>query len=80
MSEPRPICDSPSAGWEESAMNTLRQGASLSLYQKLQWLEEIEEVFLCLQSPSARQDAAPFFQPLSVAEDKPTDPKGRSSG
>jgi hypothetical protein len=36
-------------GWEEAEMNTLRHGATLSLYQKLLKIEELEEIFLHMQ-------------------------------
>jgi hypothetical protein len=36
-------------GWEEAEMNTLRHGATLSLYEKLLKIEELEEIFLHMQ-------------------------------
>lgn len=67
------------AAWEEAARNTLRHGARLTLYEKIQWLEEIEEVFLCMQGSSGgRGDAARISASLSIAEDKPTQTGGES--
>ncbi len=60
-------------GWEEAGINTLRHGASLSLYQKLLKIEELEEIFLHMQRTRLiyRQHAdAPAQQ---VAETPPPD-------
>lgn len=76
MAENRQTGGPAQAGWEEAAMNTLRHGASLTLYQKLQWLEEIEEVFLSLQRSSGSRGASRASPPLAVAEDEPADPNG----
>jgi hypothetical protein len=78
MPESPPEFAWPKGGWEEAGMNTLRHGAGLSLYQKLQWLEEIEEVFLCLQESRLHPIARPSH-PLSVAENPPPSAKEGSS-
>ncbi len=65
-------------GWEEAAMNTLRHGASLSLVEKLRWLEEIEEVYLCMRRPGGSRDVAAAAPAPGVAEDGPIDPKRTS--
>ena len=41
MSDLWQTADATKTGWEEATMNTLRHGASLTLYEKLHWLEEI---------------------------------------
>jgi hypothetical protein len=74
MPESPPEFAWPKGGWEEAEMNTLRHGAGLSLYQMLQWLEEIEEVFLCLQQ-SRQSDVARPSRPLAVAEGPPPSAK-----
>lgn len=49
MSEQAQRSDWQCGGWEEAALNTLRAGAALSLYEKLLWLDEMEEMFLFIQ-------------------------------
>jgi hypothetical protein len=51
-------------GWEEAEMNTLRHGATLSLYEKLLKIEELEEIFLHMQR------TRPVDQPRSDAADR----------
>ena len=80
MSDLWQTADATKTGWEEAAMNTLRHGASLTLYEKLQWLEEIEEVFLCLRQSAGGRDAARALPPLLVAEDRPADPRSPPRG
>jgi hypothetical protein len=49
MPEPKHNDDWTCGGWEEAEMNTLRHGATLSLYEKLLKIEELEEIFLHMQ-------------------------------
>lgn len=61
-------------GWEEAAMNTLRHGAALTLYEKLLKIEELEEIFLNMQhgrSTYPRHADSPGQQ---AAEDPPSIP------
>ncbi len=63
MPEPAALPDD-FGGWSQAEANTLREGARLSLYEKLLWLEEIEEVFLQLQrSPNSTPTVSPPRSP-----------------
>jgi hypothetical protein len=73
MPEPEHNEDWTCGGWEEAEMNTLRHGATLSLYEKLLKIEELEEIFLNMQRArlvyQQRTDAAAEH----VAEAQPPD-------
>ena len=63
MPEPATLPDD-FGGWPQAEVNTLRANAQLSLYEKLLWLEEIEEVYLHLQrSPNPAPVISPDHAP-----------------
>ncbi|MGA3006278.1 MAG: hypothetical protein ABSE59_00155 [Opitutaceae bacterium] len=61
-------------GWEEAEMNTLRHGATLSLYQKLLKIEELEEIFLHMQRTRLNYQPCPEGAAPQAAETPPPDP------
>jgi hypothetical protein len=64
-------------GWPAAEANTRREGARLSLYEKLLWLEEIEEVFLNLQRSRRDQANRALFPESPVLNEPPPDPDVR---
>lgn len=70
--------DWDAGGWTAAEANTRREGAKLSLYEKLLWLEEIEEVFLNLQrSRSTRADSPIVAESTALNEPPPPPPDAR---
>lgn len=61
-------------GWAGAEASTRREGAKLSLYEKILWLEEIEEVFLNLQRSRRDQEGATLLPKSPVLNEQPASP------
>jgi hypothetical protein len=77
MTETRHNDDWTCGGWEEAEMNTLRHGATLSLYQKLLKIEELEEIFLHMQRTRLVYPQRADALAQQVAETPPSDSGAR---
>jgi hypothetical protein len=73
MPEPEHNDDWTCGGWKEAEMNTLRHGATLSLYEKLLKIEELEEIFLHMQRSRSVYQQHADADTQQVAEAPPPD-------
>jgi hypothetical protein len=73
MPETEPNNDWTCGGWEEAKMNTLRHDATLSLYEKLLKIEELEEIFLHMQRSRSVYPQRADANAQHVAEAPPPD-------